>query len=354
MAKRNLSHWEEIVKESANGSRIWVGIDVHKKTYAVAVLSDSGVRHYFTTPADYCSLFEQFSSRNIKITALTYEAGLTGFGLYRACRKAGINAMVVSANRIPRPATRTAKTDKIDCMKLAEYLALGLLKPIYVPDEDNEACRTIIRRRHQLAVELGNLKNRIKSFLILHDMAEPPGLEYWSRAGIASLFTLEMHPDLRFTFDSYLRQLQFLEGEKAVLEQEIKKVFSSKDDILQSVPGVGPFTAATFRAEIIAPDRFQNPEQLAGYLGLAPITSQSGQSSGSARIIPCGQGKLRSMLVEAAWVLKNREPWAIVFYERILRRNGKAQKAIIALARKLAVILWRLWQDNRFYQSEYI
>lgn len=60
------------------------------------------------------------------------------------------------------------------------------------------------------------------------------------------------------------------------------------------------------------------------------------------------------MLVEAAWVLKNREPWAIVFYERILRRNGKAQKAIIALARKLAVILWRLWQDNRFYQSEYI
>lgn len=354
MAKRNLSHWEEIVKESANGARIWVGVDVHKKTYAVAILSDNGVRHYFTTPADSAGLLEQFSSRGVIITALTYEAGLTGFGLYRACKKAGINALVVSANRIPRPATRSAKTDKIDCMKLAEYLALGLLKPIYVPTRDIEARRTIVRRRNQLSAELGSLKNRIKSFLLLHDLPEPHGLTSWTKSGVRGLFELEMHPDLRFTFESYLRQLQFLETEKALLEQKIRKLLTSEDDILQSVPGVGVLTAANFRAEIIEPTRFERPEQLAGYLGLAPVIIQSGQSTGTARTIPCGQGKLRSMLVEAAWALKTREPWATTFYDRVLRRCGKAQKAIVALARKLAIILWRLWQDNRCYQSEHI
>lgn len=353
MAKKNVSNWESIVEESARGVKIWVGVDVHKTKYAVSVLSDTGVRHYFSAPADNDSLIRQFKSRGIVVTALAYEAGLSGFGLYRACEQAGIKALVAAASRIPRPAAQSAKTDKIDCQKLADYLSMGLLKPIAVPTAEQEAIRTKTRRRNQLAREVATTKQRIKSFLIAHGLPEPPGLERWSRAGLEELKKMEMLADLRFTLDSHLRQLSFFEEEKRLLEKEIHTQVTPKEDILQTVPGVGPVTAAIFRTEIFDPGRFQRSEQLASFIGLAPIISQSGSGNASTRLRPCGQSKLRSMLIEAAWILRGREKWAGDFFNGIIRRGGKPQKAITALARKLATILWKLWLSNRQYQSHY-
>jgi transposase len=353
MARKRISQWDGIVEESKKGAAIWVGVDVHKTSYAVAVLSSNGVLHTFNAASDDQNLIKQFQDRDIQISALAYEAGPTGFGLYRACRKAGIEAMVVSASRIPKMPGKTAKTDRIDCKKLAEYLFRRMLKPIAVPSEDQEAERTKVRCRSQASRETVKMKERIKSFLLLHDLPEPPGLKSWSRAGIEELRRMEMHRDLRFTLDSYLRQLRFLEEEKALLGKEIKEKMLPAEDVLQSVPGVGLVTSSVFRAEIFDPRRFETSEQLTSFIGLAPVITQSGAGNGYARLIPCGQGKLRSVLVEAAWRLLSKEEWASVFYHRILHNSGNAQKAIIALARKLAVILWRLWLENRAYQSSH-
>jgi transposase len=197
------------------------------------------------------------------------------------------------------------------------------------------------------------MKERIKSFLLLHDLPEPLVLKSWSKAGIEELERMEMHSDLRFTLDSYLRQLRFLEEEKTLLRKEIQEKVLPIGDVLQSVPGVGTVTSAVFRAEIFDPKRFKTAEQVTSFIGLAPVISQSGASNGYARLIPCGQGKLRSVLIEAAWRLLSKEEWASIFYRRILNNSGNAQKAIIALARKLAIILWRLWLENRIYESNY-
>lgn len=353
MARKNITHWDSIVQESNNGVNIWVGVDVHKKSYSVAILSDNGIWHNFTTPSDNQGLIRQFKDRDINVTGLVYEAGLTGFGLCRECRKAGIDAMVVAAVRIPRPIGKTAKTDKIDCMKLAEYLAKGLLKPIHVPTEEQEARRAKVRRRNQMTGDAARLKARIKSFLTVHSLPEPQGLSFWSRASIRLLSDMPMKTDLRYVLDSYLRELEFLTAEKALLEKELKENFLPAVDVLQSVPGVGPITSATFRAEVMDAGRFQNADKLSGFLGLAPVISQSGASSGTARLAPSGQGQLRSKLVEASWILKAKEPWAKAFYNRVLFHSGKSQKAIVALARKLSIILWRLLLENRPYQTEY-
>ena len=128
MARKSVSRWDEIVEESKKGIEIWVGVDVHKSSYAVTVLSGNGIRHSFTTPANNQNLIKQFEDRGVRITQLAYEAGPTGFGLYRACIAAEINAIVVAANRIPQAPGKTAKTDKVDSVKLAEYLAKGLLR----------------------------------------------------------------------------------------------------------------------------------------------------------------------------------------------------------------------------------
>lgn len=352
MTKNRTTTWDLIVEESRKGVRLWVGVDVHKKKYSVAVYSETGVLHHFVMPSNNHELVAQIKDRGIRIEVLVYEAGLTGFGLYRTCQSAGVPVMVVAANRIPRPPTPSAKTDKIDCIALAKYASMGLLKGITVPSEEQEAARSIIRRRHDVSRDLAKTKVKIKSFLACHDLPEPDGLKSWSATGISELETMPMLANLRVTLDSLLRQLSRFEEEKRLLEKAAKSMLPpSKDDVLQTVPGVGPMTSATFRAELFCPDRFERSEKLTSFIGLAPVVSRSGDSRGTARLIPCGQGRLRSMLVEAAWTLRGKEKWAFEFYNAVFCRSGKSQQAIIALARKLAVILWRLWQEDRPYRS---
>lgn len=353
MAGKSVSRWDGIVEESKKGVDIWVGVDVHKASYAVCILSSNGIRHTFTTPAEPQGLIKQILERGIRIKGLAYEAGPTGFELYRVCQEVGIKAMVVAACRIPKIPGKMAKTDSLDCKRLAEYLAGGMLKPIAIPTREQEAERAKVRRRDQVAREIAGTKERIKSFLLFHGLPEPSGLKCWSRRGIERLKEMEIQPALRVTLDSYLRQLKFLEEEKESLGKDIREKVLPEEDVLQSVPGVGPVTSSTFRAEIFDPRRFETSEQLTSFIGLAPIISQSGASSGYARLLPCGQGKLRSVLVEAAWRLLAQEEWALKFYHRVLSHTGKAQKAIVALARKLAVILWRLWLEERPYSSDY-
>lgn len=351
--KNSLTRWNNIVDASKNGEQIWVGVDVHVNSYAVAVLTEKGLRYSFSTSSDNNALVRRFQDQKIKITCLAYEAGLTGYGLYRACEKAGINAMVVATSRIPRKPAKTAKSDRIDCMKLAEYLANDMLTQVTVPDEKSEAYRVKVRCRNQLVQEITRQKNRIKSLLAYLGKADTPGLTHWSLAGRLALREMELPHDLRVTMDCYLSVLEHLEKEQSLLEEELRHDNATSEDVLQSIPGVGVIVSSVFRAEIFDPGRFETEEQLSSYLGLAPIIRQSGASAGRARIVPCGQNKLRGLLIEASWSFRGKEPWAMELYNKLYSRSGSSSKAITALARKLAIIMWRLWLDNRVYESDH-
>lgn len=351
--KRSLTRWEDIVTASEREEKIWVGVDVHKEKYAVSILTEQGIRFGFSTSSDNNALMRQFLDCNIRITCLAYESGPTGFGLYRTCQAAGIEAIVAAVSRTPRPAGKTAKNDRIDSMKLAEYLAKQMLTPVTVPSEEEEAFRAKVRRRNQVVKEVTRQKNRIKSLLLAKGLPEPEGLRHWSRTGIKELQDMALSADLRDAMDSSLRHLVFLEEEERRMEKSLRETYKPADDILQTVPGVGVITSCTFRAEIFDPHRFKRSEQLCSYLGLAPTVNQSGKSKGDAHLVPNGQKKLRAMLIEAAWTLRSHEQWAADFYDRVYRRSGEPSKAITALARKLAVLLWRLWLENRPYQSDY-
>lgn len=353
MAKKIVTQWNGIVEASERGENIWVGVDVHKASYSAAVLSESCVRHNFTTTSDNQAFIRQFLDRGIKITALVYEAGPTGFNLYRVCQENSINAMVVAAIKIPRPAAASAKTDRLDCLKLVELLSKGMLTPIAVPSREQEAARALVRRRKRIATEIGQIKVRIRSFLAFHGLPEISGLSAWSQNGLQRLESLDLPAGLRDGLDSYIRQFKFLKEEMAVLQKKIKVLVLPDDDVLQTIAGVGPIVSATFRTELFDPERFSDGEKVTGFIGLAPTIRQSGESRGQARLLRSGQEILRAMLVEAAWLLKGKQQWAKDYYNRLLNRKGVAQKAIVALARKLAVIMWRVWLENRPYRSDY-
>jgi len=346
MAKLKVSSAHRFV-EAFSGEKIWVGVDVHKKTFSVALLRPDGMIKDWSSPAEVRQLVQTLSSLPSKIGAVCYEAGPTGFGLARSLKSAGIRVIVAAPSRIPRPVSPTNKTDSLDCRKLAEYAASGLVESIAIPTKAEEAFRSLERRRHQLTDSLRKTKQRIRALLLTLGEQEPHGIDHWSKAAISSLKALPLPLGAKDTLQSLIEELEYLANAQRRVEQRLRIVSQEQDEArriaaMRSVPGVGEVVATTFAAEVFSPGRFNRSEEVTAYLGLAPVVRQSGLSKGTARLRPVGQRRLRSLLIEAAWMWKQRDDWARDFYNRILSRHGIPQKAIAALARKLAALLWKL------------
>jgi transposase len=353
MKSRKVSNLERFFAESF-GRKVWVGVDVHKRSYSVAVCRDDGVMVSWKTAADNSALVRQLVIHGMGIKTLVYESGPTGFGLARACRSAGIPAIVAAPSRIIRPVSPTAKTDNLDCRKLAELAAKDMIRSIAVPSEEEEALRALERRRHQLADSQRKVRQRIKGFLLFHGIEEPTGLERWTIQAVQTLAQLPLYEALRDTLDDYLEELRHVRQRILALEKKLTRhtaaLHRHRLAYLQSVPGVGQIVACSFLSELFRPERFQRGEEVAAYLGLAPFVRHSGEKSPAGRLRPTGHSRLRSLLVEAAWVWKSRDSGVQAYYTRMLYNTGLAQKAITAVARKLAIVLWRLVCEERVYR----
>ncbi|EHJ48853.1 transposase IS116/IS110/IS902 family protein [Solidesulfovibrio carbinoliphilus subsp. oakridgensis] len=336
-----------------------VGIDVHKNSYHIALPREDGQFHVWVAPSNPLALAIRLKELSLSIRCIAYEAGPTGYTLARVLLAANLPAIVIAPNKIPRPISASAKTDSLDCRRLADYAAKDMLTPIALPTEEEEALRTLVRRRKTLTAQRRQVRQRIKSLLLYHGILEPRGLENWSKKALAGLDALPLRPAIASALGSLLREHTFVQQEVNLVDDAIGK--SSRDELpqgdqasaaeyLQTVPGVGPVVAATFVTEVFRPQRFQRGEEVASYLGLAPTVRQSGERSGQARLAPGGKKYLKSILVEAAWTVKRYCPWAANLYGRIVSRTNVPQKAIVAVARKLAIILWRLSLEKRAYE----
>jgi transposase len=354
MAKINLSRLNEILEKQI-GVIFHIGIDVHKRSYHVALYGNTGQSYTFVCSASPQEVVKQFAQYRDKIIQIVYESGPTGFELARVLKESGFNVLVVAPSRIPRPVIAGAKTDRLDCIQLAKYSAHGMLKGIAIPTRAQEAQRSMIRRRHDLADSIRTVKQRIRSHLLYLSVKEPGGLNCWSEKTVKELLKLEMQPWAKDTIKSLIRELMFLKKEKQRIEEKIKKICNRFSDnktfeFLQTIPGIGPITAATFQLELFDPARFKNSNQVASYVGLAPMVRQSGENKGRATLKPVGQKRLRSLLIEAAWCWCRKDEQAGAKYRRLVYKTNIPQKAIVAVARDLAVMLWKLSVEQRCYQ----
>ena len=165
---------------------------------------------------------------------------------------------------------------------------------------------------------------------------------------------MPLDPILRDVLDDYLEELRHMRIKLASLEKKMAahtaQVHQAKMAALRSVPGVGRIVACSYLSELFRPERFERGEEVAAYLGLAPFVRHSGEKTPNGRIRPTGQTRLRSLLMEAAWIWKRRDSGIQAYYSRMLRNTGVVQKAITAVARKLAIILWRLALEQRAYR----
>jgi transposase len=338
------------------GKRCYVGVDVHKKTYYAAILSEDGLSVQFSCPAQPETLVSKIQGMGIEIISLAQESGPTGYELAWYCQKVGVPIIVAAATKIPRQITPDSKTDRLDGLKLAEYLSRKMLYSVTIPTREEFTLRELERRRQQLVRSRRELRQQIKSFMLKNGIESSKGMDNWTDKGLKELMETDLgNPYLRLTVDSFLREHKFICEEikqtQNALTQELS--MAGKDTLLKnlrSIPGVGIIVSQTYVTEIFRPERFDRAEEICAYVGLAPITSKSGQGKGTARLTHVGQRYLRSILIESAWRLVWKEEHYRTFFNKIVGRTNIPQKAIVAVARKLLIIIWRVSVENRVYQ----
>lgn len=324
---------------------VFIGLDVHKKNVHAAVRLNGREMTTFVTPADAAAVIRSLSRFKAGLKQVVYEAGPTGYGLARALRKAGLPTEVIAPGKTPQPANRDSKSDGLDCRKLAEFAEKGLLRPVAVPTEEEEADRQVMRLREQLTKKRRRARQQIKSLLLMHGIPQPEGLKSWTKAGVAALADLEVGPQLRLALDCLVEEMAELTALREKVRSGMKtlsreKRHRAKERRLRTHPGVGETASLAFLTEVYQPERFEDAEALTKYVGLAPRVSQSGETRREGPLMKTGRGTLRALLVQASWKWIALDEHALEVFDRIWRNTGSKQKAIVAMARRMAVNLW--------------
>jgi len=334
------------VKETIDftGKTIYVGIDVHQKNYQVAKICQGICLGNVSMNANADGLIthlkKYYPGAHFECV---YECCAWGFNLQRKLILAGMGCMVVHAADVSTSdKERKRKTDSVDALKLARNLASGDLRAIHMPDEIRQKQRNLIRYRSRLVGDITRSKNRIKSLLKFQgiDIPEQFGRnKHWSR-NFLKWIEQQAAQDalLGDTLGIMLEQLgllrQLLLKAERNLRQLGKDQYASEIRLVTSVPGIGPTTAMLFLLEIGDVNRFKGFDALNDFVGFCPDTSSSGDTERDRGITKRSHKRLRSALVEAAWIAIRRDPVLMDSYQELTKRMS-GNRAIIRIARKL-------------------
>src|SRR3954466_5564872 len=328
----------------------FIGLDVHRDFCEIAICEAGRVRsggRVATSPEGLQVLADSLGRED----HVALEATGNALAIARALEPHVARVVVAARNELRAITEAKVKTDRRDARTLARLLAAGLLHGCWLPDEKTRAVRRRLARRAQLVRQRTRAKNEVHAVLMRTLKGRPPMSDAFGRGGRVWLAELELPDDERETVDGGLRQIDFLDAEIAILERGIAEHALASEAMrrLMTVPGVSLMTAATFIAAGGDIRRFHEPGKLVGYLGLDPKVRQSGIGAARhGRISKQGASQVRQMLTEAAFVAVSTPGPMRAFYERVRARRG-SQIAIVAVARKLAVLFWHLLTREQDY-----
>jgi transposase len=365
------------MKKSAT---LFVGLDVHKDSLSVAHVPDDRraevtyVGRIGTRPSDVDRLIRRLQSKADRLI-VAYEAGPCGYLLHRLLTRRGIPCLVVAPSLIPKRPGDRVKTDRRDAVQLARLLRSGDLNSVYVPSVQDEALRDLCRAREAAMVTLKAAKFRLKSFLLRLGL-HYTGRADWNDAHLRYLSKVVCPtPAQQIVFQESLRavgeqvdRLKRLEAELADLVPASR--FAPLIQALQALRGVQNTVATTLIAELGDLTRFDNPRQLAAFLGLVPSEDSTGDSRRQGPITKAGNGHARRALVEGAWayrypakisphIRKRLEglpapvqdiAWKAQArlckrFRRLTARGKHPNIVVTAIARELAAFMWAIAKE---------
>lgn len=358
-------------------SEAFVAFDTAKLKHSVAI-ADSGrsgevrfLGEVSSSPATVARLIGKLAGRYKKLH-VCYEAGPTGYGLYRQMRELGHDCTVVAPSLIPKRPGERVKTNRRDAVTLARLLRAGELTPVWVPDATHEAVRDLVRAREAAADDLRRKRQQLLSFLLRHGRIFD-GRSHWTMAHRRWLAGQKFeHPAQQIVFQDAIDAIEDAAARLRCLEEQLAVIVPSWSMApvvvaYQAMRGASFLVAVTFAAEIGDVRRFANPRQLMGFLGLVPRERSTGATVRRAGLTLTGNRRARRVLVEAAWsyrhparvsqILQDRLEglpktirdiaWKAQLrlcgrYRRLSAAGKKLPVVIAAVAREMAAFLWAI------------
>lgn len=321
-----------------SGKKVYIGLDVHKKTYALTAVCEGKVVHKLSMSANAPGLITYLNNNYQGAEIFTaYEAGFSGFGIHHYLEKNGIKNIVVNPASIEIAARDRVKNDRRDSQKIAEHLAQGRLRSIRIPDSAEEDRRQISRGREQVIRHRTSVGNQIKSRLIYFGLLESNDNTVMSEVFLKKVEVLELSAGLRFTLKHLMALWRTLNQQLKEFDRELERQGKQDQTITQiytSVPGLGMISARTLANELGDMSQFPHERALFNYIGLTPSEHSSGESVHRGHISRQGNPLIRKVLTEVAWRVIRQDSALRADFERISLRLAK-KKAIIAVARRL-------------------
>lgn len=329
----------------------YVGLDVSKQKIAIAI-ADEGKqdpRYWGSIPHTKEAVrkwVQQVRSTDMTLE-VCYEAGPTGYVLYRWLLEMDVSCTVIAPSLIPKRAGDRIKTDKRDALRLAQLFRAGELTSIYIPTPQDEALRDLVRAREDAKEDLNRHKQRLGKLLLRHQLFSPNGATPWTHAYEEWLDTLQFSEDSqRVVFQEYRETIRETKErmkryEKEIEEQETVSHQAPLIQAFQALRGVAVLTATTLASEICTISRFPSASAFMSYCGLVPSERSSGETRWQGRLTKAGNAHLRRVLVESAWSYR---------YSPAVKR--KMRERVTGLPSEIQSIAWNAQQRlHRKYRS---
>jgi len=355
----------------------FVGLDVHADTIAVAVAEPEGeVRSLGTipnTPEAVRRLVKRLgSAARLRVC---YEAGPTGYVLYRQLAALGVRCAVIAPTLVPVKAGDRVKTDRRDAEKLARSYRSGDLTPVWVPEADHEALRDLVRAREAAKKDELRARHRLGKFLLRQGRRPPAGLKAWGVKHRAWLQAIHLaHPAQEATLLDYLTEIDHAAARIVRLARAIDVAVETAPApvraviaALQALRGIAKLSAVSIVTEVGALSRFAKPRQLMGYSGAVASEHSSGPHVRRGGITKTGNAHLRRIVIEAAWAYRHRpaiggtlrsrqaglseEVKALAWkaqhrlhgrYARLLAKGKAPTQVVTAIGRELLGFIWAI------------
>jgi transposase len=323
----------------------FVGLDVHRR-YATVAAVDSNQQVVLTARRIDFEDFDVWISKHLRRTdVVTLEATSNAWHLYDKLVPLVASVTVANPMQVALIAKSRVKTDPRDALTLARLLAAGMLPSVWVPPAEVRELRALSGHRRRLIKQRTQVRNRLRAVLFTRNLFPPPGEAFglanrgwWEALDLPAPEKLRVRHDLRI-LDSIEPLVKEVEAE--LVRQSGLAPWAEQAAFLVQLPGIGVHNAMLLLAAIGKIERFDAPHKLVGYAGLGARVHSSGEEHYGGRITKQGRRDIRSTMVEAAWVAVGVHPYWKDLFERLAVRVGRP-KAIVAIARKLLVVVWHV------------
>jgi len=333
---------------------VFVGLDVSLNSISICVIDADGELVWRgKTLSEPAALIAALQPHRQQVHLVGIEACPLSEWLYGAMIDSGFPAVCIETRHAQRfLSSRPNKTDRSDARGIAEMMRLGHFRPVHVKSRASQVLRTTLTARQLLVQQIIKIEQTIRGLLKIYGLKVRAAHRCTFAARIETL--LADMPELRIAIAPLLEVRNGMRRQKVLLDRRLFQV-ARRDDVcrrLMTVSGVGPIFSLAFKATIDDPARFKNAKAVAAHLGLTPRIYQSGETDRSGNISKCGDKLLRHALYEAAnshlRISKKRsvlKAWGM----KLAKRIGN-KKALVAVARKLAIIMHRIWISGSTFQ----